>query len=328
MRILIMTIQTELYKDVNNFIIPNALHQLGHDVVVGNVDTLVMLDNTIFMNTASFTGGKVGDKHVRMEIRQSCEDFDMIWVLDYAHPSREREFFQLLWVLEQRVRFVNRPSSMYFINNKIGVFGLEAGKHFARSNVLLDEKGVREVTDTDPEAKWVLKPTNSGCGADVFVLDREDPNFSSLIQSATGNAHQKYEMFTPEAYGQAESYTILQRYIDEIGQAENRVLVAAGQVIGGCKRVTVGKEFRGNHAVGSKIAPLDISEDARALSQKIGEELRDFGINYIGIDLAYPYIVEYNLTNPGGLNAHRWATGEDVALKACELVLAAALEHP
>lgn len=325
MRILIMTIQTNLYKDVNNFLIPRALKSLGHEVVLGDVDTLMMLDNIVFIKAAEFTGGKVGEPHVRMETKTSCEEFDLIWVLDYAHYTKEREFFQLLWVLEQRVTFVNRPSSIFFINNKIGVFGLEAGKHFAPSNVLQDEKEIREIVETDVNSTWVLKPPNSGCGADVFILNKEDQNFSSLIQSATGNAYQKYEMFTPEAYGQAEKYTILQRYIPEMRQTENRVIIAGGKIVGGFKKTSNGSEFRGNHAVGSTETELDISDDARQLCHKVGQELLSYGINYIGIDLAYPFIVEYNIVNPGGINGHYETTGEDIGPAACRAVIEAAL---
>lgn len=325
MRILVMTIQTDLYKDVNNFLIPRALLSLGHDIVLGDVDTLMMLNNHVSMNAASFTGGKVGEKHVLMNKRVSCEDFDLIWILDYAHPSREREFFQLLWVLEQRVRFVNRPSSLFFINNKIGVLGLQAGAHFAPTNVLLDEQIVREIVDTNPDSNWVLKPPNSGCGADVFILSKEDRNFSALIQSATGNAYQKYEMFTPEAYGLAERYTVLQEFITEMRQAENRVIIAGGQIVGGYKKTSVGKEFRGNYAVGSQETKLDISDDARNLCLKVGDELQKHGINYVGIDLAYPYIVEYNMVNPGGINGHFETTGEDIGPAACQAVIDAVM---
>lgn len=327
MRILIMTIQTELYKAVNNFLIPRSLHELGHDVVLGDVDTLMMLDNTVYMKTAQFAGGKVGDKHPIMNEQCSCEDFDLIWMLDYAHPSCEREFFQILWVLEQRARFVNKPSSMYFINNKIGVLGLEAGKHFAPTNVLLDEQAIRSVIDNETSEKWVIKPANAGCGADIFVLDKNDQNFSSLIQSATGNAYQKYEMHTREAYGKAERYTVLQKFIPEMRQDENRVIVAGGKIVGGYKKTSVGNEFRANFAVGGKESKLDISQDAYELSTKVGQELQKYGINYVGIDLAYPYIVEYNLVNPGGISGQLAVSGEDIGPDACQAVLDAIFEE-
>lgn len=325
MRVLVMTIQTDQYKEVNNFLIPRSLHRLGHEVVLGDVDSLMIVENVVHVRAADFTGGEVGDRHVRMETPISCEDFDLVWLLDYAHPEREREFFQILWVLEQRVRFVNRPSSMFFINNKIGVLGLRAARHFARSHVLLDEASVRRVVATDPGAKWVAKPPNAGCGADVFLLSADDPNFSALVQSSTGNAYQKYEMFTREAYGQAERYTVLQKYLPEMRESENRVIIAGGKVVGGYKKTSTGSEFRGNYAVGGVETALDIPREAVDLCREIGAELREYGINYVGIDLAFPYIVEYNLVNPGGISGQLNATGEDIGDEACRAALAGAL---
>lgn len=327
MRILVMTIQTDFYKPVNNYLIPRSLREMAHHVFLADVDTLMLVKNVVQAKAAEFTGGNVGDPHVRMETLVSCEEFDLIWLLDYSHPSREREFFQLLWVLEQRVAFVNRPSSMFFINNKIGVLGLRAGRHFATTNVLLDEESVRNVIAAEPPGTWVLKPANSGCGADVFMLAEGDPNYRSLIQSATGNAYQKYEMYTPEAYGRAERYTLLQKFIPEIRQTENRVIIAGGKVVGGYKKTSTGTEFRGNYAVGGVETALDISEEARALCVEIGLELKSFGIHYAGIDLAYPFIVEYNLVNPGGISGQMNATGEDIGIVACSAALEAAVRR-
>lgn len=326
MRVLVMTIQTDRYKEVNNFLIPRSLLRLGHEVVLGDVDSLMIVDNVVHVNAAPFTGGEVGGPHVRMDTPTSCEDFDLIWLLDYAHPAREREFFQILWVLEQRVRFVNRPSSMFFINNKIGVLGLRAARHFARSHVLLDEASVRRVVDQDAGGKWVVKPPNEGCGADVFLLSADDPNFSALVQSSTGNAYQKYEMYTREAYGQAERYAVLQKYVPEMRASENRVIIAGGVVVGGYKKTSTGSEFRGNYAVGGVETALDIPPEAYELCREIGAELREHGINYVGVDLAYPYIVEYNLVNPGGISGQLNATGEDIGDAACEAALAGALD--
>ncbi|MCA0977170.1 hypothetical protein LCM19_02195 [Qipengyuania flava] len=324
MRILVMMIQTELYKPVNNYLIPKSLRELGHDVILGDVDSLVILENVVCIKAAQFEGADVGDHHVRMETLISCEDFDAIWLLDYAHHSKEREFFQILWVLEQRVVFVNRPSSMLFINNKIGVFGLRLGRHFAPTCVVQDEQAVKDIVAKDEVATWVIKPPNAGCGAGVFMLAEGDPNFSTLIQAATGNAYQKYEMYTREAYGLAEQYTIVQKFIPEIRQTENRVVVAGGRIVGGYKKTSVGAEFRGNYAVGGIETAMDICSSARDLCSEVGTELMSYGINYVGIDLAYPHIVELNMVNPGGISGQLNATGEDIGPAACQGALEAA----
>lgn len=321
MRILVLTLQRKRYEAVNNFLIPRSLFNLGHEVVLGDVDTLAFIRNRVTVRAGKFEGGKVGDDHPQMTECISCEDFDLVWLLEYSHPSREREFFQLLWVLERRVLFVNRPSSIFFINNKIGVLGLRSASNFAPSYVTKSESEIRDVICAHAKEDWVLKPPNLGCGAGVFLLRNGDPNMVALIQNATGNAYQKYEMHTREAYGQAEEYTLLQRYIPTMADTENRVIVAGGKVVGGYKKTPTGSEFRGNYAVGGRESALDISDEAIELCEEAGRELQDYGINYVGIDLAFPYFVEFNLVNPGGISGQLNATGIDIGRAACEAVL-------
>ncbi len=46
-----------------------------------------------------------------------------------------------------------------------------------------------------------------------------------------------------------------------------------------------------------------------------------FGINFAGIDIAYPHLIELNLVNPGGISGHLEATGEDIGKEVCKAVL-------
>ncbi|MEZ2371134.1 hypothetical protein [Arthrobacter sp. RCC_34] len=313
MKILVLTIQTNDYKFVNNFLIPESLHRQGHEVALGDVDTLSYLQGVIQCKQATFEGGAVGEPHVIMDEMRSCEDFDLVWVLDYSHPDREKEFFQLLWLLERRVPFVNDPSGLFFMNNKIGIAALDLQDNLPESFVSCDEETLRQVCESNGDISWVIKPPNAGCGADVFKLTAGDANFSALLQSATGNAYQKYEMFTREAFGQAEKYAVLQEFLPELKGTEKRVMIADGKVVGGFKKTGKGAEFRGNASTGGDVGALELNADELALSEKIGERLKDFGIRFVGIDMAYPYLVELNLVNPGGINYHRKATGEDIA---------------
>ncbi len=313
MKILVLTIQTNEYKFVNNFLIPESLHRQGHEVVLGDVDTLSYLEGEIHCKQAMFHGGAVGERHVVMDQMGSCEEFDLVWVLDYSHPDREKEFFQLLWLLERRTPFVNDPSGLFFLNNKIGIAALDLQENLPESFVSCDEDVLRKICESRAGLAWVVKPPNSGCGADVFKLSADDANFSALLQSATGNAYQKYEMFTREAFGQAERYAVLQEFLPQLKATEKRVMIADGKVVGGFKKTGKGTEFRGNASTGGDIGALELDADELALSEKIGNKLKEFGIRFVGIDMAYPYLVELNLVNPGGINYHKKATGEDIA---------------
>jgi glutathione synthase len=42
-------------------------------------------------------------------------------------------------------------------------------------------------------------------------------------------------------------------------------------------------------------------------------QLQAQGVGFVAVDLAYPWIVEFNLANPGGLATIERLTGEDLA---------------
>ncbi len=238
MKILVLVLQSDFYEPVNNFFIPQSLIELNHSVFLGDVNSLQILNGQVITRIAKFKNSKVGEKHVFMEEYHSCEDFDLCWLLDYSHPNKLDDFFRILWVLEGRIKFVNLPSSIFFLNNKIGMQRLSESKFYNNSVLLDSDKIVSIVDKSSPEEKWVIKAPNKGCGADVFVLYSEDKNKKAIIESAVGNPKQLYEMYGKTIYGLAEQYAVLQKYIPNLDKTESRVLLAGGKILGGYRKNT------------------------------------------------------------------------------------------
>ena len=44
-----------------------------------------------------------------------------------------------------------------------------------------------------------------------------------------------------------------------------------------------------------------MTEDEMAYCKEIGAFLKSHGAEFVGLDLAYPYVIEFNVINPGGL---------------------------
>ncbi|QPK93719.1 hypothetical protein HCQ94_03755 [Actinomyces sp. zg-332] len=321
MKILVLVLQSDFYEPVNNFFIPQSLTELNHSVFLGDVNSLQILNGQVITRIAKFKNSKVGEKHVFMEEYHSCEDFDLCWLLDYSHPNKIDDFFRILWVLEGRIKFVNLPSSIFFLNNKIGMQRLSESKFYNNSVLLDSDKIVSIVDKSPPEEKWVIKAPNKGCGADVFVLHSEDKNKKAIIESAVGNPKQLYEMYGKTIHGFAEQYAVLQKYIPNLDKTESRVLLAGGKILGGYRKIPAKGDFRGNYLIGGKCTPLELNNDTQNLSLKIAKELMKFGINFAGIDIAYPHLIELNLVNPGGISGHLEATGEDIGKEVCKAVL-------
>lgn len=325
MRILVLVLQDEKFRPTNNFYIPNSLCNLGHEVILGEPNSLQLLRGSVVCQTCQFAGGSVGDAHPEMHKLISCEDFDLVWFLDYPHPELLIDYFRLLWVLSKRVPFVNDPVSVFLLNNKLGPLGLESCKYFPLSSVLNSSELIHQERISKPESAFVIKPPDKGCGADVFLISPHDPNAKALIESSLGNPSQLIEMYGSNAVGRPAQYLILQEYIEGLRERENRVLLAGGQIVGGYRKIAAPDDFRGNYLVGASLAPLAASESTRYLSTIVARELLTYGIHFLGLDVADDRAIEVNLVNPGGISGHLEATGENIGSLVCEAVIASRL---
>ncbi|STY84557.1 Glutathione synthetase [Mobiluncus mulieris] len=325
MRVLVLVLQDTEFRPTNNFFIPNSLHQLGIDVTLGDPNSLQIVNGVITTNTCEFMEGNVGSPHPEMNKPASCENFDLVWFLDYPHPNRLVDYFRILWVLNRRVPFVNDPASVFLLNNKIGPLGLESARFFASSSVLSDPQWIQDIREASPDQSFVLKPPDKGCGADVFTLTPGDPNANALIQSSLGNPAQLEEMFGSAVIGQSGNFVVLQEFLPRLRESENRVLLAGGQIVGGYRKISAEGDFRGNYLVGASTAPLDISSSAELISVSVATELLSYGIHFVGIDVSGDHLIEVNLVNPGGISGHLEANGVDIGVDVCQAVLTSCL---
>ena len=97
-----------------------------------------------------------------------------------------------------------------------------------------------------------------------------------------------------------------------VAGGEKRTLVAGGRIVGSYLR-RPGTDFRTNLAVGADAAPAQLSEQERALVQEIATRLDGLGVGFAAVDTVYPYLMEVNVANPGGLSTMASLYGENLA---------------
>ena len=66
MKIIVFVLQDLEYRPVNNFFIPNSLHELGLKVTLADPNTLQIVNGVVTAKTCSFFGGNIGDLHPKM----------------------------------------------------------------------------------------------------------------------------------------------------------------------------------------------------------------------------------------------------------------------
>ena len=178
-----------------------------------------------------------------------------------------------------------------------------------------------------PNQRFVLKPPDKGCGADVFTLSPGDVNANALIESSLGNPAQLMEMFGLPVVGQTENYVVLQEFVPHLRENENRGSSGWRQdflaVIVKFRRTMTSEAII---LSARALPPLQISDSAETISKNVAEELLTYGIHFVGIDVSGENLIELNLVNPGGISGHLEATGVDIGQDVCQAVLSSCLD--
>ncbi|MFJ8670119.1 hypothetical protein [Streptomyces sp. NPDC093600] len=83
---------------------------------------------------------------------------------------------------------------------------------------------------------------------------------------------------------------------------EKRVILAAGRPVAQQAHLLATDEHRGDTAHRAHCSDTFLSADERRLCEHIGKQLLRHGTRFADIDLACPYVFEFNVVNPGGLD--------------------------
>ncbi len=149
--------------------------------------------------------------------------------------------------------------------------------------VTADRQAVEEFREQHGEI--VLKPVYGHGGNGVFLVSREDPNFSPLFDLLV----------------QREPI-IVQRYLPEIlDEGDRRVILIDGEPIGCIDRLPLEGDIRSNLVAGGAAKKGTLSDRDREICMRIGPELRRRGLVLAGIDVIAGMLTEINVTSPTGL---------------------------
>jgi glutathione synthase len=99
------------------------------------------------------------------------------------------------------------------------------------------------------------------------------------------------------------------------------VIIAGDVPVCGFRRYHFDDDDRANTTLGTRFEAMTLTPEEDQFIRRLGKRLMELGIHYSGIDLAYPYVMELNLVNPGGLNYSFRATGVDQSSVAVNQVL-------
>jgi glutathione synthase len=301
MSFLLLVDSVSRFRENNQWAFANTLWERGVPVAIGLINSVEFCDGEVTVDLFKVSQAIVlGADHSAALSRERVARGTNLWILNKPHPNIERETYAILHTLSPKCRFVNTIEALLFLNNKINIYRLVPKEHllpsFASSNV---ERLIHHADKSESD-QCIGKPFSGDYGASVFLLRRGDSNVSSILETMAGGSAERQTAYIPEVHGFKRHFYLLQQYTESAKFNEKRVLVVNGRIIGTIHKELASGQHRSNlmHGAVSTLSQLDGQETA--LCNAIAERLRLNGITVAGIDIAYPFVIEINIVNPGG----------------------------
>ncbi|HAA31180.1 MAG TPA: glutathione synthase [Cyanobacteria bacterium UBA8553] len=190
------------------------------------------------------------------------------YILDYINP--------------EKTLVINTPAGIRMANEKM--YALQFKEVIPETIVSQDKSVIRKFVEQREAA--VLKPLGGKAGEGILFLEAGDRNFNSLVEISTK---------------QGREPVMVQTYLPAAKDGDKRIILLNGQPIGAVNRIPTGKEFRGNMAVGGRVAATEMTAQDQKICDRVGPQLQQDGLYFVGIDVIGGYLTEVNVTSPTGI---------------------------
>lgn len=199
-------------------------------------------------------------------------------------PPFDSEYVYSTYILERAeqagVLVANKPQSLRDCNEK--VFATEFADLMTPTVVTRRADLLKAFHQQHGDV--IFKPLDGMGGSSIFRLKADDPNVSVIIETLTAHGTQQI---------------MAQCFIPEIRDGDKRILMIDGEPVPFClARIPAQGETRGNLAAGGRGVTQPLSDENRAVAEKIGPILKAKGLYFVGLDIIGNHLTEINVTSP------------------------------
>ncbi|MBY0611585.1 MAG: glutathione synthase [Beijerinckiaceae bacterium] len=269
----------------------------GHTLFFYTPDSLAMQNGKV---TASLRPCEVRDEvgnHVTLGEKSRIDLGTMDVVLLRQDPPFDMNYITTTHFLERihpKTLVVNDPAHVRNAPEK--VFVTEFAELMPPTLITRDIAEIEAFRREHGEV--VMKPLYGNGGEAIFKVNRQDPNFSSMVEMFTKLSREPW---------------VTQKFLPEVALGDKRVILMDGAFAGAINRVPKEGEIRSNLVRGGGAQSTDITPREREICEAIGPELKRRGLIFVGIDVIAGNMTEINVTSPTGIRAIKRAGGPDLA---------------
>jgi glutathione synthase len=275
--------------------IVEAAQILGHQVWITEANQLSIIDGKAWarLSSVELKPVKLVDGlwqvapdwyQVGNSVLTSLEEMDAVFMR--TDPPVTIPYLYATYILDlidpDKTLVINSHHGLRTANEKM--YALQFPTVIPETIVSQDKSVIAKFLETKQRA--VLKPLGGKAGEGILFLEAGDRNFNSLIEISTK---------------QGREPVMVQEYLPAAKEGDKRIILLNGEPIGAVNRIPTGKEFRGNMAVGGRVAKTEITEREKEICRILAPKLQADGLYFVGIDVIGGYLTEVNVTSPTGI---------------------------